>query len=525
MSILTSPNLWMFLAGISIFLYGLELIEDVCSGGSSTIQKIIQKGTNKKWKSILSGVWLISILQSSHAVSLLILAFVGWWLVSLVHGVSMVIGMNVGTVFTEALIWFFGLWFDIWPAVLPLVAIWWLGFLFNKRYKNLFAIVLGLGLLFFWLDMMKDSVAVLKSSIDITKYIQYPLIIYFFVWLIGTVLTQSSSAMTVIIMTAVFEWLIPLDVAAMTVMGCYVGTTTTALFVSLKDGGLKKQVALSHFWFNVIVSIIFGIFFSWVIYLIQDVRWFGTGADWIWWLKKTSVNGFIVFFLLFKAVGALLFMPFIDLYTKLIQKIAPSKDEDSLNIESINKEVSAAVQRDLFQKDRSYFQSSITTFNINTINDPDKFDIEDYKQLKNRFNKLFSFASNFDYNSIEQDPSFGEKNILNPLVELMQSSKSIKDVQHEILSLYKNKNLQDHYNFIKDKYTKLAEMIDDKDLKLDNLDEIVDDINDYESKLISAEMKDSAKLHPELAHIMHMFNNIELSLHSMITATKSIRSL
>lgn len=523
MSILTSENLWMFLAGISIFLYGLELIEDVASGWSSAIQKAIQSWTNTKLKSVLSWVGLISVLQSSHAVSLLILAFVWWGLVSIVHGVGMVIGMNVGTVFTEALIWFFGLGFDIWPAVLPLVAIGWLWFLFNKRYRSIFAIILGLGLLFFGLDMMKDSVGAFKSMIDITKYLSYPLIIYFVVWLVGTILTQSSSAMTVIIMTAVYEWLIPLDVAAMTVMGCYVGTTTTALFVSLSWWALKKQVALSHFGFNIITSLIFGLAFTWIIHVIRDIWWFWSGAPWIGSLTKTDVNWFIVFFLLFKAVGAILFLPFMGWYTKLIQWIIPYVDEDRLNIDSINKEVSYSVQRDLFKKDWLIFQNNILDFNTKLINNPVDFDMEDYKRLKLKFNKLFTFVSNFNYASIGKDIAYWEKHFLTPIVELMQSSKSIKDVQNDILDIYKNNDNIEYYNFIKNTYNGALDMVKEKTLDQKSLDHSIHNINKYESKLISAEMKDTTTLHPNLSNIMHMFNNIELSLSSLVSAFKEIR--
>lgn len=526
MSILLSQDLWLFLAGISIFLYWLELIEDVCSWWSSTIQKLIQKWTNTKRKSILSWVWLISILQSSHAVSLLILAFVWWGLVSIVHGVSMVIGMNVGTVFTEALIWFFGLWFDIWPAVLPFIAVGWLWFLFNKKYRNFFAILLGLGLLFFWLDMMKDSVGTIKSMIDITKYLSYPLIVYFLVWFIWTVLTQSSSAMTVIIMTAVYEWLIPLEVAAMCVMWCYVWTTTTALFVAMTwDNWLKKQVALSHFGFNIIVSIIFGLFFSQVMYLIKDIRWFGTDAPWFGSLTKSAVNGFIVFFLIFKAVWAILFLPFIDLYTKLIQWIVPYKDENKLNIDSINKEVSWDTQWSLFQKDWTKFQQDVLSFDLDLINKPDTFDIQNYKELKDRFNKLFAFMSNFDYKTIGKDVLYWEKYFLSPIIELMQSAKSAKDTHTDLMNLYNNKSKDNHYNFIQQNYNKAIDIIQDDEKNENKLEDIIRNMDQYESKLISSEMQESNKLYPDLGIIMHTFNNIEHSLSNLISAFQSIKSI
>ncbi len=523
MSILTSHELWMFLAGISIFLYWLKLVEDVCSGWSSIIQRVIQNWTNKKWKSILSGIWLISILQSSHAVSLLILAFVWWWLVSIVHGVSMVIGMNVWSIFLQALIWFFWLWFDIWAAVLPFIALWWLWYLFNKKYRNLFAILLWLWLLFFWLDMMKDSVDILSAMIDITKYLWYPLIIYFIIWFVWTIITQSSQVITVILMTAVYQWLIPLEVACMCIMWAYVGTTTTALFVSFTDSAIKKQVALSHFGFNFITALIFSIWFPQVIYLIRDVWWFGGDIHRIGSLSRSSVNGVVIFIILFRCVGAVLFIPFIDLYTRFIWWAIPYRDENKLNIESINKEVSYDIQRELLQKDRLKFQQDVLSFDTNLINSPDSFDLSHYKGIKDRFNKLFAFISNFDYKNIGKDMLYGEKYLLTPMIELMQSAKSAKDTHTDIMTLYDNKDKDNHYNFVKTSYNKALEIISDGKKNENKLDDIIHDMDEYESKLISAEMKDSTKLYPDLGIVMHTFNNIEHSLSNLISAFQVIK--
>ena len=309
----------------------------------------------------------------------------------------------------------------------------------------------------------------------------------------------------------------------MCIMWAYVGTTTTALFVSFTDSAIKKQVALSHFGFNFITALIFSIWFPQVIYLIRDVWWFGGDIHRIGSLSRSSVNGVVIFIILFRCVGAVLFIPFIDLYTRFIWWAIPYRDENKLNIESINKEVSYDIQRELLQKDRLKFQQDVLSFDTNLINSPDSFDLSHYKGIKDRFNKLFAFISNFDYKNIGKDMLYGEKYLLTPMIELMQSAKSAKDTHTDIMTLYDNKDKDNHYNFVKTSYNKALEIISDGKKNENKLDDIIHDMDEYESKLISAEMKDSTKLYPDLGIVMHTFNNIEHSLSNLISAFQVIK--
>jgi len=85
-------------------------------------------------------------------------------------------------------------------------------------------------------------------------------------------MTQSSSAMTIIVMTALLEKILPFDGACATLMGAYIGSSTTALFVAYAGGSsIKKQVAMSHFLFNILTTLIFVMIFPLIINLITDV--------------------------------------------------------------------------------------------------------------------------------------------------------------------------------------------------------------------------------------------------------------
>ena len=116
-------HIWQFLAGIALFLYALDLLEGIAKSGGSAFQKRVQRATNTKLKSVLTGIGLVNIIQSSHAVSLILLALVGGGLISLVNAIGVIVGMNIGSVFMEALVGLFGLGFDLDVYVLPIIAI------------------------------------------------------------------------------------------------------------------------------------------------------------------------------------------------------------------------------------------------------------------------------------------------------------------------------------------------------------------------------------------------------------------
>lgn len=70
--------------------------------------------------------------------------------------------------------------------------------------------------------MMKDGVAVMKESIDLSQYTHLGRGWYILIGFIGTNMIQSSSAMTIITMTALYEDIIPFPMAVALLMGAYI---------------------------------------------------------------------------------------------------------------------------------------------------------------------------------------------------------------------------------------------------------------------------------------------------------------
>lgn len=420
-------TIWQFLGGIAIFLYALDVIEEVAKSGGAKMQKWIESMTSTKTRSMILWASLVNILQSSHAVSLIILALVGWGMIALNHAIAVIIGMNVWSVFMEALIGLFWLWFNMKVIVMPMVAIGGLGAFFSKVYRKWFLILLSLWLVFLWLEYMKDSIKFLRASIDLSQYTQFHRWWFILIGLIGTIMTQSSSAMTIIVMTALLEKILPFDGACATLMGAYIWSSTTALFVAYAGGSsIKKQVAMSHFLFNVLTTCIFILVFPWVINLIVDVWWFGGDTEWFVWLKRTNINGLIIFFLLFKALWWLIHIPFIDAFAKILEKMIPNNQKEQLWIENLDIKVDAHTKTQVLLHDIDNLYEQHRVYITSWFANPATYSEDTYYAQKEKFDKLFQFAVQHQDNP----------KLVDRLQETMQALKLCKDTMKSFVKVH-----------------------------------------------------------------------------------------
>lgn len=401
--------------------------------------------TSTKLRSLLLGTSLVNILQSSHAVSLIILALVWSGIIALNQAIAVVIGMNIGSVFMEALIWLFGLWFDMKPIVMPMIAIGWLGAFFSKKYRTLFLILMSLWLVFLWLEYMKDSIKFLKESIDISQYTHIGRGWFILIGLIGTIMTQSSSATTIIVMTALNQHIIWFEGAGAMLMGAYIGSSTTALIVAFLSGSaIKKQVAMSHFGFNIVTCILFVLCYPVITHYIVDIRWFGSNTPRFWWLIKSSVNGLIIFFLLFKIIGGIIHIPFINTIARILTYLIPNNTIHHLGIEHTDSKINLHIAVSILYTDLLHFWEQHCASIYQRFTNPSSYSEEIYTTQQNDYNTLFHYIVQFPFDRLYTNQIHSNTNNNSQGVELMDSLQKTM----QALTLCKNsvaslKNIQD----------------------------------------------------------------------------------
>jgi len=315
-------ELWLFLAGLGIFLFGMHMMEEsirVLSGGA--FRSLIRKYTDTRMKAIFTGTVSTAILQSSSAVSLMVLAFVGAGIMPLTQAIAVMMGTKVGTTATAWIVAVFGFKFSIDAFSLPLIGIGGLGMIVlakSPRYVNISKFLVAFGFLFMGLDYMKGSVDQFADNIDPAQFEGYGILLFMFAGLVMTAIMQSSSATIAIVLTMLYSGVINFEAGASMVIGANVGTTVTVLLGSLGGMVSKKQAALSQLIFTTTTAIITLILLSPLTWLVLNVFSFDTNI----------VLGLALFHSIFNVIGVVMFYPFIGKLAQVAESAIPEKQNE-----------------------------------------------------------------------------------------------------------------------------------------------------------------------------------------------------
>ncbi|MFT5661368.1 MAG: phosphate:Na+ symporter [Sulfurimonas sp.] len=320
-----SPDFKEIAAGVAIFLFGMLSLEEgfkKFSGG--LLERILQKSTDKLYKSIGFGIVATTVMQSSSLVSVLTISFLGAGLIGLAQGIGIVFGANIGTTTGAWLVAGFGLKVNIAAYAMPMLVF---GIIFifqkSKSLKGIGYILAGLGFLFLGIHYMKDGFEAFKSTIDLAAFggvgLKY-LFIFTGVGVFATVVMQSSHATLVLIITALSVGQISYENALALAIGANVGTTITAIIGAMSSNIVGKQLAGAHLIFNVVTGLIAIIFMHQIMWSVDEISAFVGIAQDDYTLKLA------VFHTIFNVIGVLVMIPFINKLVVFLEKTLKSKE-------------------------------------------------------------------------------------------------------------------------------------------------------------------------------------------------------
>ena len=241
-------------------------------------------------------------------VSLLVLAFASAGMIPLFNAVGVILGANLGTTFTGWIVATLGFKLDLAVFALPLFGVGALCQVFSdsgtKRYA-IFGLGLGIGLLLIGLGQMKSAVEGLPGVISPEFLSQLNAPLYLLFGLVMTAVIQSSSAMTLIALTALSGGVIDLTSAAALIVGADIGTTSTTAIGSIRSSAIAKQLALSHVIYNLCVDAL--AFLVLIPLLPFALEYFGI---------TDPIYGLVLFHSAFNLIGLFIFVPFLKPYSR-----------------------------------------------------------------------------------------------------------------------------------------------------------------------------------------------------------------
>jgi phosphate:Na+ symporter len=306
-----SPDFKEIAAGVAIFLFGMLFLEEgfrAFTGG--VLERLLKNSTDKLWKSLSFGIVTTTIMQSSSLVSVITISFISAGLITLVAGIGIIFGANIGTTTGAWLIAGFGLKVKISAYAMPMLVFGIiLAFQKSRSLKGIGSVLAGLGFLFLGIHHMKEGFEAFRGSFDLASYAVegYPgLFLFAGIGTLATVVMQSSHATLVLILTALAAGQITYENALALAIGANIGTTITAIIGAMSANVEGKRLAGAHLIFNVTTGVIAIVFINQFVTAVDIASgYFGIAED-DYTLKLA------VFHTLFNLVGVLVMVPFIN---------------------------------------------------------------------------------------------------------------------------------------------------------------------------------------------------------------------
>lgn len=257
---LMASLIWL-LAGVGIFIVGMNFMSEALEKSAGEgMKKLLGKISNNRFSGVGIGAGVTALIQSSSATSVMVIGLVNAGVMTLMQATPIIMGANIGTTITGVLVALKNDYFNMLMYLSAFAGVM-MGFFKKERIKIAGLLFSGLGLIFVGLNIMSSEQAFGNPLVEsmfqnIFSVINFPLLLIF-VGVIFTALIQSSSAATGVVITMVGTGILPLELALFIILGANIGTCVTALLASVGASANARRVALIHFTFNVIGTVLF----------------------------------------------------------------------------------------------------------------------------------------------------------------------------------------------------------------------------------------------------------------------------
>jgi len=310
------------IGGLGIFLVGMRFMSD-------GLQAVM---------GLLVGIIVTAIVQSSSVSTVMTVGLVNSGFMTFMQSLGVMFGANIGTTVTG---WILVL--DIGKYGLPILGLAAFFYLFAKKERIRYTgmALMGIGMIFFGLELMKNGFYPLRSSEGFRAWfhafeaVSYAGILKcVIVGCLLTMLVQSSSATLGITMGLAAAGVIPFHTAAALVLGENIGTTFTSFLATLGATTAAKRAAWGHILFNVIGTTWFIILFPVVIPIVIKL----VGHDPNLMVMKDGLETYPYIMRAiamvhsgFNIVNAILFLPFAGALAWLIERFLPEPAQKEIH--------------------------------------------------------------------------------------------------------------------------------------------------------------------------------------------------
>ena len=316
--------------GLAFFLYGMTTMSkslEKMAGGK--LERVLKRMTSNPFKSLLLGAGITIAIQSSSAMTVMLVGLVNSGVMELGQTIGVIMGSNIGTTLTAWILSLTGIESESvfvnllkpenFSPVIALVGIILIMASKKQRRRDIGRILVGFAILMYGMELMKDAVSPLADMPEFSSLLtafNNPLLGV----LVGAVFTgviQSSAASVGILQALALTGSITYGMAIPIIMGQNIGTCVTALLSSIGVNRNAKRVSVIHISFNIIGTVVGLILF------------YGGNALFHFTFMNAAVGAVGIAFChtVFNVFTTVLLLPFSRQLEKLARKVVSTEDK------------------------------------------------------------------------------------------------------------------------------------------------------------------------------------------------------
>lgn len=258
------------LGGLALFLYGMTAMSNGLEKmAGSRLEAILKKLTSNRFRGLLLGTVVTAVIQSSSAVTVMLVGLVNSGVMQLSQTTSVVMGSSIGTTITAWILSLSGIegsnvWLNLlkpenFSPILAFIGILLIMISKSQKKKDGGSILIGFAILMFGMEMMSGAVKPISETPQFTSLLtafSNP-ILGVIIGALFTAAIQSSSASVGVLQALSLTGTITYNTAIPIITGQNIGACVAAFIASFGTIKNAKRVALIHFLFKIIGTVLF----------------------------------------------------------------------------------------------------------------------------------------------------------------------------------------------------------------------------------------------------------------------------
>lgn len=338
--------------GLAILLYGIHLSGvNLQKIAGFRLEEVLKKTSDNPVKSLIIGTGITALIQSSGTTITMLIGFMSAGLLVFEGAIPVMLGANIGSTITTQLASL-----QIGLYAMPILAVGVIIHIFavRKIKKNIGEAIIGFSFLFLGMYFIFNGMTSLSFDQTFVEFVnQYNSnkILYVFILALFTLLLQSSSATSVVVVALGASQIIDLNTALYMILGANLGSSLKVISIDLRQKGFLTGIAAIHVLFNIVGIIVFLLFFKYFDYLISI-----TSSD----IGRQIANGHTVY----NIINALIFLPFIPFIVKVINKYIPEKSDKESELSYLSRKLLYTPSVALGQANRAVVDMAKITYEM-----------------------------------------------------------------------------------------------------------------------------------------------------------------